>query len=193
MLAFYTKSARSCMNASSSSTLSTRSLPPQAAGDFTSAECGEKNDGGRNILIGREFRSFLREVRLAPFHSEIPPEAVKRDGFWPVILKRKGSAESVKASGRKRQSGTALTIELGGWINLPYGVETTVALVVEYQDEGVPVSFKVDAARSRGATQLLLTGTVDIVSNDPVSTIKIYCYGIDDKSVWIENFQFKIL
>lgn len=166
--------------------------PIGIAEDALSTALTDANCSGRKLRIGREYRSFLREVRLAPFQAAVSSQAVKKEGFWPIILGGRTKNVSSRVRGKKG-SGTSLTLDMGGWINLPYGVETTVVLAVEYVEEGVPVSFKVDSARSRGATQLLLSGTVDIFSHEQIPSIKIYCYGIDDKSVWIENFQFKIL
>ena len=99
----------------------------------------------------------------------------------------KRSKESPHANKKEK---TNVCVELGGWVNLPYGLQTTLSLVVEYFDGVENCRFKIDSCDSKGAIQVLLSGSCDIVADCSVETIKLYCYGIEDKSVWIENLSF---
>ena len=152
---------------------------------------GESNQTRLTIQTGSQKRTFLREVRLRKA-VEVSNEASRkpqknRAPFWQSVLEKAQTSNDKQ----KRTGKTEVSIELGGWINLPYGIHTTLALVVEYFDGDSICSFKVDSCDSKGAVQVLLSGSCDIIADCPVETIKLYCYGIEDKSVWIENLSFE--
>lgn len=137
--------------------------------------------------VGASKRTFLREVRLSQESSIKQKASRDKNSFWKSIIKK--SSVSGAASGCKEK--TNLTVEIGGWINLPYDIHTTLFLVIEYFDGETNCSFKVDCCESKGAIQVLLSGTCDVIADCQVDTVRLYCYGIDDKSVWIENLTFE--
>ena len=153
--------------------------------------------GNRPLLIGDRYRSFLREVRIQGFEKKSADSSSRKSHFWQAILPKPGESKGksrvrrVAGENRGTKGATNVRVELGGWLNLPYGIHTTVSLVVEYFDGEEKQAFKVDAAESKGATQILLSGSVDIIADAPVETIRIFCYGVEDKSIWIENFKLE--
>lgn len=140
----------------------------------------------RKVAIGQHCCTFLREIRIKSEKPAARPAKKKNNSFWKEVLDKR-SKENPLASKKEK---TNVCVELGGWVNLPYGLQTTLSLVVEYFDGIENCRFKIDSCDSKGAIQVLLSGTCDIIADCSVETIKLYCYGIEDKSVWIENLSF---
>ena len=145
-----------------------------------------EQDDERKVAIGQHCCTFLREIRIKSEKPAARPKKKKNNSFWKEVLDKRAK-DSPYANKKEK---TNVCIELGGWVNLPYGLQTTLSLVVEYFDGVENCRFKIDSCDSKGAIQVLLSGSCDIVADCSVETIKLYCYGIEDKSVWIENLSF---
>lgn len=146
----------------------------------------------RALRVGPSCRSFLREVRLKPFARASIEKKRNKGHFWQAIFEKSRSGPTTPKA-QERQQSTNLSLEIGGWINLPYGIHTSISLVVEYDDGQEKQAFKIDSSEAKGAVQILLSGSAEIIADCSVEAVKVYCYGIEDKSVWIENFQCSIV
>lgn len=166
--------------------------------DYGNVSADDASGLSRAVVFGPQYRTFLRELRLKSFSEEIlnkkqageSGSRLLKSDFWQAVV-GKSLAKKAKDQTQKKPCATDVRVDLSGWINLPYGIHTTVSLVVEYYDGSEYLAFKVDESDSKGAIQVLLSGSVDIIADCEVESLKLYCYGIDDKSVWIENFEFK--
>ncbi|MBT8151484.1 MAG: hypothetical protein KJO62_08800 [Gammaproteobacteria bacterium] len=110
-------------------------------------------------------KSFLREV----------PERVYRNDEQDTLAFSCQPTEPLK-------------LRIGGWINLPLGHQQPVSLLLFYRDTQGEHMLLVDEMNARGASELLLSGEVEIPAGD-IETMAIYCGGINDPSVWASNLE----
>lgn len=139
----------------------------------------------RNINIGSQKRTFLHEIRLQPVTPKPIAANTKDKAFWQQVIDKTKLLTRLSSSANKTE--TCLT--LGGWINLPYGLEITISLVIEYLDGDEFCTLKIDSCETKRAIQIWLSGSCDIYSDNAIDSVKLYCYGIENNSIWIDNLR----
>lgn len=131
-------------------------------------------------------RTLLREVRLGSFKGNIAEqETANSSGFWSRVLKQPQTRESTMT----RVS--HLKFDIGGWINLPPGIHSAVSLLLVFEDRVGEHQVIIDQMNARGATQILLSGSAEINALGKIRQMAVYCGGIKDQTVWIDDMHLK--
>jgi len=131
-------------------------------------------------------KTFLREIKLNSFRATQSIVGAERNGFWSKVLNKQPSFRH-----REVPHSSGLRLELGGWVNLPPGFQSAVSLLLEYEDDSGQHCFIIDEMNARGASQVLLAGSVDLKLKGPVKSMQVFCGGIADRSVWIDSMHLK--
>ena len=131
-------------------------------------------------------KSLLREIKLERVRDVIEEDVVNGYGFWKRILKKDAA---IKDASLKKL--TRFRVEVGGWVNLPPDIHSVVSLLLEYEDGNGRHNCILDQMDTRGATQILLAGSVDLQVQGKVRNVRLYCGGVADRSIWIDNMHLK--
>ena len=99
------------------------------------------------------------------------------------------SAQDEAKSNISYRSLSAVTLNIAGWVSLPVEIRRPVSLLVVYRDNAGEHGMLVEEIEARGASQILLSGVVDIRAVGPIRSIKLYCGGLDDPRVGFQHMH----
>ena len=135
-------------------------------------------------------KTFLREISLSQFRQRqdgvvADSGVASKGGFWSKVSQK----SQTRDSSMTRVS--SIQLDIGGWINLPPGYQQSVSLLIVFQDRVGEHTVVVDQMNARGATQILLAGSADIQAHGKIRKMAVYCGGIEDDTVWIDDMHIK--
>ena len=132
-------------------------------------------------------KTLLREVRVQSLYGSQKRRDVKSgSGFWSKVIGPRGSdtSDSIRTISQVK-------LDIGGWVNLPPGLHQMIGLMVCYQDRTGEHSYIMDEMDARGAPQILLSGSREFKVIGKIKQMAVYCTGIEDKTVWIDDMHVK--
>lgn len=142
----------------------------------------------RSIPVNLIEKSFLAEVPAEIYGARIARNTSKsKRPFFSKLLR---SPEQPDLAVSYRTNSTA-RFNVGGWVSLPVELRNPVSLCVVYKDREGEHAILIDEMEARGASQVLLSGIVEVSAAGPITSIKIYCGGIDDERVHIVDLHIQ--
>lgn len=142
----------------------------------------------RNIPVNLIEKSFLAEVPAEIYGARVTRTSGKTKR--PFLAKLLRSPEDRDLSVRYRTNSSA-RFNVGGWVALPFELRNPVSLCIVYTDREGDHAILIDEMEARGASQVLLSGIVEVTAAGPIRSIKIYCGGIDDERVHIVDLHIQ--
>ncbi len=129
------------------------------------------------------------------FLMDVPPSTYSRSVKQMLPQGRKGianlfrSAQDEANSNVSYRSLSAVTLNIAGWVSLPIEIRRPVSLIAVYADNTGDHGVLVEEIEARGASQILLSGVVEIKAVGPIRGIKLYCGGLDDPRVGFQHMH----
>lgn len=131
-------------------------------------------------------KSFLMDVPPSTYSRSVKKRA--RPGASGIAKLFRSAQDEAKSSISYR-SLSAVTLNIAGWVSLPIEIRRPVSLLVVYGDNAGEHGVLVEEIEARGASQILLSGVVDIRAVGPIRSIKLYCGGLDDPRVGFQHMH----
>ncbi len=136
------------------------------------------------IPIDSVKKSFLMDIPPSTYSNSVTKMLRPRAGG---IAKLFSTAHDEAISDISYSGLSAVTLNIGGWVCLPIQIRRPVSLLTVYADNAGEHGVLVEEIEARGASQVLLSGVVDIKAAGPIRSIKLYCGGIDDDRVSFQH------
>lgn len=133
-------------------------------------------------------KSFLMDVAPSTYSRSV--EKSLRPGA-NRIAKLFRSAQDEARSNVSYRSLSAVTLNIAGWVSLPIEIRRPVSLLAVYADNAGVHGVLVEEIEARGASQVLLSGVVDIKAVGPIRSMKLYCGGLDDPRVGFQHMHVR--
>ena len=131
-------------------------------------------------------KSFLMDVQPSAYSRSVK-KAQRRGASGIAKLFR--SAQDEASSNIRYRSLSAVTLNIAGWVSLPIEIRRPVSLIIVYTDNAGEHGVLVEEIEARGASQIMLSGVVDIKAVGPIRGIKLYCGGLDDPRVGFQHMH----
>ncbi len=131
-------------------------------------------------------KSFLMDVPPSTYSRSVKSRARPAASRIAKLFR---SAQDEAKSNISYRSLSAVTLNIAGWVSLPVEIRRPVSLLVVYRDNAGEHGMLVEEIEARGASQILLSGVVDIRAVGPIRSIKLYCGGLDDPRVGFQHMH----
>ncbi len=129
------------------------------------------------------------------FLMDVPPSTYSRSANKPLrpgangIAKLFRSAQDEARSSIGYRSLSIVSLNIAGWVSLPIEIRRPVSLLLVYADNTGEHGVLIEEIEARGASQVLLSGVVDIKAAGPIRSMKLYCGGLDDPRVGCQHMH----
>ena len=142
-------------------------------------------------------KSFLAEVPKNVYSIKRKASAGKQQAAKKAALSN--SARLKRLFGKTEEGAPAdyyqplsmAKFNVGGWVDLPYEIRKPVSLCIVYVDKLGEHAIIVEEMEARGASQVLLSGQVEIVASGAIQSINVYCGGIADERVHVVDLHIQ--
>ncbi len=142
-------------------------------------------------LMKKSFLAAIEKKVYAPAIVAAPASGAAKVSFLRGLLpKSPREAQDENAEPRYRPV-RSMTLSIAGWVTLPEEIRSAISLLLVYQDGETSRAVVVDEMNARGASQIMLSGEVEIAANKSIDSLTLYCGGIDDSRVWVEDLHVR--
>lgn len=131
-------------------------------------------------------KSFLMDVPPSSYSRTVKAKARPAASRIAKLFR---SANDEAKSNISYRNLSAVTLNIAGWVSLPIEIRRPVSLLAVYRDNAGDHGLLVEEIEARGASQVLLSGVVDIRAIGPIQSIKLYCGGLDDPRVGFQHMH----
>lgn len=147
-------------------------------------------------------KSFLADIPKEMYAVKVHPARGGKShaGSKRSLLQRPlftkllgGNGSAVDAEVDRYRGLPSAKFNVGGWVHLPFELRKPVSLCVVYVDRSGENAIIVEEMEARGASQVLLSGTVEIVATGLIQSIQLYCGGISDSRVHVIDLHLQNL
>ncbi len=131
--------------------------------------------------------TLLRNINFAQYDPAAKAALTNSsDSFWSKVIKRPSNVSNITPEFKRN-----FRLSIGGWLNLPFNCHNTLSLVLCVKDKKRELFYTIDTMNARGAQQILLSGAVEISIFGKVESVQLFCHGISDDTLWIDDLHFK--
>ncbi|MGI9295560.1 MAG: hypothetical protein ACR2PS_16395 [Pseudomonadales bacterium] len=135
-------------------------------------------------------KSFLMKVPASSYSRVIRKVRQPSVGRIAKLLR---PTQKTASTHKIYQNVSNLKLNIAGWMLLPIEIRKPVSLILVYRDQLGEHGLLVDEMKARGASEVLMSGVVEIRATGAIQNIELYCGGVSHPRVGMHHAEVQVV